>query len=203
MMKKILLIVLYLIAGCSQKSEEKNAIDSKGHALTIDRILSKPSITGTSPSSPLWSADSEQLAFLWNDSGQPRREIWIVNGDGSGLHQITSENEGTGGVNMFTWTSSNKELIYLRSGDLWRISYLSGEGKRLTNTGGNKSNLELSPDGRYASFLEDGDLWIFNLKTSNMVQRTKVGVPSISSIPLGQYNRPDVEIGSYVWGGPT
>jgi dipeptidyl-peptidase-4 len=203
MMKKILLIVLFLIAGCSQKSEDKNVLDSKASALTIDRILSKPSITGTSPSSPSWSSDSQQLAFLWNNSGLPRREIWIVNGDGSGLRQITSNNEGAGGVNMFAWSSNNKELIYLRSGDLWRISYSNGEGKRLTDTGGNKSNLALSPDGRYASFLKDGDLWIFNLKTSKLTQETKIGVPSISSIPLGRYNRPDVEIGPYVWGGLT
>ena len=28
-------------------------------------------------------------------------------------------------------------------------------------------------------------------------------MPSISKVPLGRYNRPDVEIGSYVWGGPS
>ena len=202
-MKKLLLIVLFLILGCSQRSEEKNALANKRPALTIDRILSKPSITGTSPSSPLWSSDSRQLAFLWNDSGLSRREIWVVSGDGSGLRQLTSEVEGEGGVKMFVWTPNAADIIYLRSGDLWHTSFANGEGKRLTNTGGNKSNLAVSPNGRYASFLQGGDLWLFNLASSKLEQRTKVGVPSISRVPLGRYNRPDVEIGSYVWGGPT
>ena len=202
-MKKLLLIILFLIVGCSQKSEEKNTLADQESALTIDRILSKPSIAGTSPSSPSWSSDSQQLAFLWNNSGLSHREIWIVKGDGSGLRQITSEVEGDGGVRMFVWIPNAADLIYLRSGDLWHISFENGKGKRLTKTGGNKSNLAVSPNGQYASFLQDGDLWLFNLKTSMLTQETKVGIPSISSISLGRYNRPDVEIGSYVWGGPT
>ena len=200
-MKRLLLIALLLIVGCSQKSVDKTTGASQEPALTIDRIVSQPSITGTAPSSPSWSADSRQLAFLWNDSGLPRREIWVVGGDGSGLRQLTSEIEGTGGVNLFVWTPDAADLIYLRSGDIWRVSFANGDGERLTETGGDKSNLAVSPDGRYASFLQDGDLWLFHLGTSSLTRGTEVGVPSISSVPLGRYNRPDVEIGPYVWGG--
>ena len=202
-MKRLLLIALLLIVGCSQKSVDKTTGADQEPALTIDRIVSQPSITGTAPSSPSWSADSRQVAFLWNDSGLPRREIWIVKGDGSGLRQLTSEIEGTGGVDLFVWTPDGADLIYLRSGDIWRVSFANGDGKRLTETGGNKSNLTVSPDGRYASFLQDGDLWLFHLGTSTLTRATEVSVPSISSVPLGRYNRPDVEIGPYVWGGPT
>ena len=202
-MKRLLLIALLLIVGCSQKSVDKTTGAGQEPALTIDRIVSQPSITGTAPSSPSWSADSRQLAFLWNDSGLPRREIWIVKGDGSGLRRLTSEIEGTRGVDLFVWTPDAEDLIYLRSGDVWRVSFANGDGKRLTETGGDKSNLAVSPDGRYASFLQDGDLWLFHLGTSTLTRATEVSVPSISSVPLGRYNRPDVEIGPYVWGGPT
>ena len=231
-MKRLLLIALLLIVGCSQKSVDKTTLFKKDEpiyggqkklpgkfikaflgapttgagqepALTIDRIVSQPSITGTAPSSPSWSADSRQLAFLWNDSGLPRREIWIVKGDGSGLRRLTSEIEGTGGVDLFVWTPDAADLIYLRSGDVWRVSFANGDGERLTETGGDKSDLAVSPDGRYASFLQDGDLWLFHLGTSTLTRATEVSVPSISSVPLGRYNRPDVEIGPYVWGGPT
>ena len=202
-MKRLLLIALLLIVGCSQKSVDKTTGAGQEPALTIDRIVSQPSITGTAPSSPSWSADSRQLAFLWNDSGLPRREIWIVKGDGSGLRRLTSEIEGTRGVDQFVWTPDAEDLIYLRSDDVWRVSFANGGGKRLTETGGDKSNLAVSPDGRYASFLQDGDLWLFHLGTSTLTRATEVSVPSISSVPLGRYNRPDVEIGPYVWGGPT
>ncbi len=133
----------------------------------------------------------------------PRREIWIVQGDGAGLHPLTSETEGTSGVNQFVWTPDGLALVYNRSGDLWSVDAKGGDGVRLTKTGGSKSNLAISPDGRYASFLQDGDLWLLDLKTNVLTQATRIGVPSISKVAMGTYDRPDVEIGSYVWGGPT
>ena len=154
-MKHLWIILFIIFTACEKKQE---------YELSIDRILSKPSITGTSPTSPSWSFDSQHLAFLWNDKGSPDREVWIVSGNGSALRQLTSKADGEGGVKMFAWTPRAEDLIYVRAGDLWHISLDSGEGKRLTSTGGNKSNLAVSPNGRYASYLQDGDLWIFNLK---------------------------------------
>jgi dipeptidyl-peptidase-4 len=175
--------------------------------LTIERILAQPSLTGTAPSAPAWSADSRSLAFLWNDAALPRREIWIVDGDGAGLRRVTSDTEGTGGVGSFVWAPDAGSLVYLRSGDVWRVARRAddghSDGERLTSSGGGKSNLAVSPDGRYASFLQEGDLWLLDLATGESTQATHVGVPSIAVVPLGRYNRPDVEIGPYVWGGPT
>lgn len=177
--------------------------ESQDPGLTIDRIVARPSITGTSPSAPAWSPDSGQLAFLWNDSSMPRREIWIVQSDGARLRPLTRETEGTSGVSQFAWTPDGLTLVYIRAGNLWRVDAKGGEGARLTATGGGKSNLAVSPDGRYASFLQAGDLWLLDLKTNVLTQATRIGVPSISKVPLGTYDRPDVEIGPYVWGGPT
>ena len=171
--------------------------------LTIERIVSEPSITGTAPSAPAWAPNSRRLAFLWNDAGLPRREIWIVGSDGAGLRCLTSDTEGDAGVSRFAWTSDAAALLYVRSGDVWRASADGGGGERLTENRGGKSDLAISPDGRYASFLQDGDLWLLHLGTRTLARATSVGVPSISTVPLGRYNRPDVEIGPYVWGGPT
>ena len=171
--------------------------------LTIDRILAQPSLTGTSPVNPVWSPDSNRLAFLWNDEGMPNREIWIVNGDGNNLRQLTSETEGTNGVSELVWTTDGGALLYIRAGDVWRVDEKSGKSGRLTTNPGAKSHLAVSPNGNYASFLQDGDLWLLKLGDRVLTQATRVGVPSISSLALGTYNRPDVEIGPYVWGGPT
>lgn len=188
-------LVLLLLSGQTAASQDSE--------LTIGRIVSQPSISGTSPSTPTWSPDSSRLAFLWNNSALPRREIWVVDGDGTGLRQVTRETEGTGGVGQFAWTSDGKGLIYIRSGEVWRVNAKGGNGVRLTVTGGGKSDLAVSPDGRYASYLQEGDLWMLDLNSRLLTRLTNVGVPSIASVPVGRYNRPDVEIGPYVWGGPT
>ncbi len=190
-----IIVLAILLAPVTSASQESG--------LTLDRIVAQPSITGISPSDPAWSPDSSQLAFLWNDSALPRREIWIVEGDGTRLRRVTRETEGTVGVSQFVWTPDGAALVYIRAGDVWRVAAQGGAGVRLTGTGGGKSNLGISPDGRYASFLQEGDLWLLELNSKLLSQATDVGVPSISSVPLGRYDRPDVEIGPYVWGGPT
>ncbi|MEM9382246.1 MAG: prolyl oligopeptidase family serine peptidase [Planctomycetota bacterium] len=170
--------------------------------LTIDRVLAGPSLTGTSPSSPAWAPGGERLAFLWNDAALPRREIWMVEADGSDLRRLTSEDDGGGGIGRFAWTPGGESLVYLRSGALWRTD-LEGSAVVLTPDARGASSLDVSPDGRFVSFLKDGDLWLFETTSGELRQATSVGVPSISKLPLGRYHRPDVEIGSYVWGGPT
>ena len=171
-------------------------------ALTIERMLARPSLTGTAPTAPAWSPDGRRLAFLWNGEGMQRREIWIVEADGTGLRRLTSAPGEAAAVSSFTWMPDASGLVHVRSDALWRTS-LEGEAGLLVSLGGRASHLDASPDGRYVSFLRAGDLWLFEVATETLTQATTVGVPSISSVPLGRYSRPDVEIGPYVWGGPS
>ncbi|MGH9389838.1 MAG: hypothetical protein ACRD1Z_09495, partial [Vicinamibacteria bacterium] len=62
---------------------------AQGAELTVERLASLPRLAGTAPSSPLWSADGQNVAFLWNDAGLPFRDLWVVSHDGSGLRRLT------------------------------------------------------------------------------------------------------------------
>jgi dipeptidyl-peptidase-4 len=158
-------------------------------------------VTGTAPSAVSWSPDSRRIAFLWNDAAGQRRDIWIVDATGKSPTRVT---DVAAGISEFAWTADSASLIFLSEGDLWRVS-LSGARKpsRLATIGGDPANLAVSPDRTYASFLKDGDLWLAQLASGEVVQATRVGVPFVGTVALGTYSRPDVEIGPYVWGGPT
>ena len=190
-----------LLIGCASSPD---AARDRGHAdpLTLERILARPALTGTSPRAPAWSPDSRRLAFLWNDAGLARREIWLVDADGRGLRRLTSDEEGEAGVGELAWMPASDALVYLRGGDLWRTD-LAGDSTALTSDGQVRSDLAVSPDGRHLSFLQEGDLWLVDARTGVGRQATHVGVPGVSRVPLGRYSLPDVEVGPYVWGGPT
>lgn len=182
------------------------AFATAAEPLTVERLVSQPSITGTAPSAVSWSPDNRQLAFLWNDVGMPSREIWIVNGEGQQLRRLTAPTTPAMSVDEFAWMPDSSAIVFLRSGDVWRQPVAKDADKaaeRMMTVGGDLTHLDVSPDGAYASFLKNGDLWLLRLKTRELVQATRVGVPSVASVPYGEYNRPDVEIGAYVWGGPT
>lgn len=112
-----------------------------------------------------------------------------------------SPSTGGGSVSEFAWQPDGSGLLFLCRGDIHRIDRDGRTPVQLTRTTGNKSSLDVSPDGRFVSWLQDGDLWLLNQKTSEIVQATRVGMRGPGTVPLGTYNRPDVEFGRYVWGG--
>jgi dipeptidyl-peptidase-4 len=170
-------------------------------ALTLERLVAQPSVTGTAPSAVAWSPDSKRLAFLWNDAAGQRRDVWLVEPADKTPTRLT---DVASGIDEFAWTPDSASLVFLAGGDLWRLS-LSGarQAGRVATIGGESSNLAISPNGAYASFLKAGDLWLVQLDSGAVIQATRVGVPFIGTEAVGIYSRPDVEIGPYVWGGPT
>lgn len=191
-----------LACGCASTGiPDPTPADGAGR-LTLERLLSRPTLTGTPPSAPLWSPDSHRLAFLWNAAADARREVWLVEADGSGRRRLTDEAEGSSGVESMAWMPDSSALVYVRSGALWRTD-LTGASARIAALAADIAELAVSPDGRWASFLQGGDLWLVGLADGALRQATRVGVASISDVPIGRYRRPDVEIGPYVWGGPS
>lgn len=172
--------------------------------LTVARIVSRsPSLFGTSPSSPAWSPDGKALAFLWNDQAMPARDIWLVERDGAVPRRLThAADAGGGAVSEFVW-AANGTLLYLSGGEVHRINIDGGAAQTLTPGKAERVGLSVSPDGKMAGYLQDGDLWLLSLSGSSPVQATHVGVKPIGKVPLGTYYHPDVEIGGADWGETT
>src|SRR5947207_10922527 len=118
--------------------------------LTVERIASAPSFIGTAPSRPTWSPDGRWLAFLWNDRGGPTRDVWLVESTGTSPRRLThlagdGGEVATGGVSELIWTPDGAAVLYLQSGDVWRIPAGGGGAERLTDNGGVKSDLAVAP----------------------------------------------------------
>ena len=192
-------------------------------SLTVERVAALPSLIGTAPASPTWSPDSRRLAFRWNESGWPFRDIYVVNADGTGLQRLTNLQQthpqptppsGTstedlaaqaaararGGVSELIWTSASRSLLFVAGSVLYEVD-ASGGSPRVLAVGRNVSDVSLSPDGSRLAFLRDGDLWIWSRDASQPAERvTSLAVAGIGKVPGGTYNRADVEVGTGVWG---
>jgi dipeptidyl-peptidase 4 len=189
-------------AGTVVSSPESGAAPARQVRLDLARLLSAPSPTGVAPSAPTWSPDGRRLAFRWQHPAGVGRELWLVEADGSGLRPLTQQTEGLAGVGEFAWLPDARGVVYLRGDSLWRTD-LDGGSELLARIDGDAGELGVSPDGRFVSWLQDGDLWWFDRSSGERTRRTAVGVPPISKVPIGRYRRAEVEIGPYVWGGPS
>jgi dipeptidyl-peptidase-4 len=98
------------------------------------------------------------------------------------------------------WLRDGRTVLVTSGGATFRVDVDAGSPTRL-DLGGVAANLALSPDGTRIAFLRDGDLWLWPLDASaTPVRLTQVAVPGIARVPLGTYNRADVEIGTGIWG---
>jgi len=200
-----------------------NASAQNAAALTLEQVVSRPSIIGTAPASPVWSPDSRRLAFAWNDRGMPFRDLWIVSADGSGLRRLTdlerthpstappagrstaalaaqAAARARGGIGEYLWLRDSRTVLFTSAGSIFRVDADGGTPVRM-ELGGAAANLAVSPDGTRLAFLRDGDLWMWTIDAgAPPVRLTTVAAPGIARVPLGTYNRADVEVGTGVWG---
>ncbi len=167
--------------------------------LTLARLTALPALTGTAPLRPVWSRDSERIAFLWNDRAMPFRDVFVVDAASGGARRLTSLEGGGGGVSDVTWTPDGKALIFVLDGAMFRVSSDGAPPERLTELSAARGQLAFSPEGRYLSWVEDGDLWLWNQETTERVRATQLGAPPIGVVPGARNSRLDREIVSYRW----
>lgn len=188
------LLGIALLAGASAAGS--TAVAAQGTPLTVDRLVSSaPSLAGTAPAEPAWSPDSRWLAFLWNDAGRPARDLWMVGALDSIPRRLT-----TGGVSDFAWLPDGATIIAVEGGRLRRVP-VSGAATDIARAPDDLSDLTIAPDGRTLAYLSAGDLWFQPLAGGPATRMTHVAVAPRSTVGLGTYFKPDVEVGRYVWSG--
>lgn len=178
-------------------------LDAAEQPLDFDELFAQPGLTGFVPSAPEWSPDGRYLAFTWNRHDANHRDLWVASRDGTGLRSLAVEGGNTDDVAAFAWLPDSSGLLALKSGKLWSVGADSDEPRLLGDLGRGASTLSVSPRGRMAAYLKDGDLWLFDIGEAVARRMTSVGIAGVSSLPAGRYSRPEREIGPGIWGGPS
>ncbi len=170
--------------------------------LELRRLFESPSIAGTAPSSPRWSPDSGSIAFRWNDAGEAHRDLWVASAGGIAPARKLSPPDAPS-LSELVWAPDSEEIYSLRGQQLWSTRIDAETHRLLASLAGNASDLQLSPDGTRLTWLQDGDLWLYDLAQQSTVQLTDLAIAPLSSLPVGRYSRREREIGPGIWSGPT
>lgn len=219
--------IALMTVGAAQARQAAAGQPSRA-APSVERLATFPSLTGTAPSSPRWSPDGSQVAFLWNDGGWPFRDVWVAGADGENLRRLTDlagkaperkvafgrprpdvvtlselkreeDARSRGGVSDLVWAPDGRRIFFVHDGELRSINRAGRRSRTLVESGGAKSQLAISPEGRWLSFLQDGDLWLWDIAEEELVRATQLGAPGIGVVPIGRFFGPDAEIIEYAW----
>ncbi len=122
------------------------------HPFTVHDLLSMERITD-----PRVSPDGKSIVFVVRttdlEANRGRKDLWMVNTDGTGLRQLTHDPE-----NDFDpyWAADGESVFFIssRSGSdqVWQVFLKSGEVKQVTDFPLDVGFIKLSPDGLQLAF---------------------------------------------------
>jgi TolB protein len=150
------------------------------YSMDLRRLIHFPRFRGTN-SSPAWSPDGQQLAFMSSQNGDP--EIYLINADGTHLHRITF----AVGVNTSpAWNpKTGKEMVFVsdRGGDGAPVLY------QMNSDGTNVARINLpdmgyvidpawSPNGQLIAFSwrrpsGNYDIYVMDVVSHQLVELTR------------------------------
>ena len=172
--------------------------------LTIDRIYGGGSLSGLTPTKVKISPDGERVTFLRAKADdQNTFDLWEYNVKAHATrllidsHTITGGHEeltdaekarrerarvaGHHGFVDYTWAPDGKKLLFPLNGKLYLydLTARSTAALRELASGGAVIDPQVSPRGRYVSYVRDQNLWTIDLATGKPLQLTYDGAGPI------------------------
>jgi len=144
----------------------------RGEELTLEKLYPDYPLTGVPPSNVLWSPDEICCAFLWNsESGRIKNLYSFSPSSGDKPIQLTSfEKEGITG---YCWGRTENELFFLKGTSVFSLDVNDLTIKEIWNNKKRIRSLSLSPDATRLGYLQNRNLWIYDLKSGSSYQLTK------------------------------
>lgn len=164
----VFFVILTLLAGCdSSKSDLVQSADTPIPTVMLTEEMQQPAPT---------DAVNGVIAFA-HDTGD-RRDIYLINVDGSGLTAVTDD---AGWDNWPSWSPDGNRLAFTcrrptasSGGGICTINVDGSERKQLTNT--NEWEPSWSPDGKHISYAslhgQNSEIFMMTPDGSNQVQLT-------------------------------
>ncbi|MCK4296414.1 MAG: DPP IV N-terminal domain-containing protein, partial [Candidatus Marinimicrobia bacterium] len=140
-------------------------------------IFGHPRVWGVPAKEIKWSPDDSKIAFLWNDSGERFREIWIAEIPSGKLRKLTDfkkylkDKEKNCNIRNLRCIPDGKKLLFAFQGDIYTL--IDGNTPvPLTATKYVESNPKVSPDGKYISFVRNHNIHLIDIKEGREIQLT-------------------------------
>ncbi|MGA7614078.1 MAG: S9 family peptidase [Thermoanaerobaculia bacterium] len=150
-MRSRFILVSLLVAATSVGA----AIAATTHPFNVHDLVMMDRI-----SSPQISPDGAKVVFVVRKTdlaaNRGRTDLWLMNSDGSGLTQLTTNPAGDSSP---VWAPDGRTIYFLstRSGSsqIWKIESNGGEARQVTTLPLDVANLLVSPDGSKLAFSMD------------------------------------------------
>lgn len=177
-----------------------SALPAVAGDLTLERIFGDPALSGATPRAVKISPDGLEVGMLrGRESDQHQLDFWsydVRHGtlemqvDSKRLDAVEAlsaaersrrERERIAdfhGIVAYQWAPDSRHVLFTLGGNLYLADLEAGAGgalRQLTHGGDAVLDPQVSPRGRYVSFIRDQDLWVIELATGTEHRLTHDG----------------------------
>lgn len=166
---------------------------------SLERLYSFPLVNGRSPSSPAMSPKGDRIVFGWNQTGERKLDLWLMEFPSGAKKQIVKadsipefprqEDKRTelekkeaalydGGISGAVWSPDGEELLFSYRGRTWLVDPDSGNPRPLIDAQEGIFSVRYTPDGKGIAFLKGTNLYVLDRKTGGIKQLTFIASPN-------------------------
>jgi len=188
-MKKTILSGVILCASLTPQLQAQT--------LTLPRLFAEPALSGTAPKSLAYAPDGKRITYLKGKAKDANRlDLWqyelatgqhsvLVDSDTlfNGTEVLSDEEKArrerlrlfASGIVSYQWSKDGKALLFPLNGDLYHYQLSAKKARKLTETEAFETDAQISPTGRFVSFVREQNIYVIDLKTGKEAQLTTDG----------------------------
>jgi dipeptidyl-peptidase-4 len=149
--------------------------------LTVERVNSEPSLSGTLPTGLQWHPDGKRLTFV-RQAGETTKLMAIdtATGETSVLLDgakatIPGEEPRPLPLGKATWLPDGHHLLVSEGDDIFTVDVRTAAVRALVRTPEKEELAEASPDGKLVAFVRQDDLWAVDVESGRETRLTHGG----------------------------
>lgn len=220
---RVLFILVFIAAGAiSAAPVRAQSSAGAGKKLTVDRMLSAPSLSGTLVRGIEWTPDGKRVSYFQRTgSGRDAAtDLWVMDAAGGQKSVLVSAKmlgsllepekqkatQGTGLARAtpqdYQWAPDGKGLLFVSDTQLVWLDLATMSRKLLISGKEEIEDSRLSPDGKWASFVQNFNLWTLNLASGEKKQLTQGGSEEILKAKLDWVYPEELSSRTAYWWSP-
>ncbi len=167
--------------------------------IPFERYYQYPLLNGRSPTGAIMSPDGKKIVFGWNQTGERRLDVWILDFPGGAKRRIVEASKiydlprqddtrtelekkeaelYDGGPGGFQWSPDSQEILFSYKGRAWTMK---PDGRELNpifdgNTGAR--SFQYSPDGKWLAYQVGQNVFRMDRQNGRTKQLTFISKPN-------------------------
>jgi len=187
-------------------------------SLTVERIYSAPSLSGSLAKGIQWSPDAKRISFvdrhasgveMWTmDAATGERKILVARDVLAQVMQppktqaIQSTGLGRVEAGNYRWAPSGNALLFIGSTHLVLLDLKTMRSKPLVAGEADIADPKFSPDGKWVSYVRDSNLWLADVATGESKRLTTGGSEEILKGQLDWLYPEELDASTAYWWSP-